>query len=375
MNRESFYGQNSSFRETGEESPLQSFALEMVSGTACQLKCEACYKKNGPVPEDHGKIPYEDAISYIDQAKKVGFKEIVLIGGEPTLHPDIFTLIEEIRLKGLKPILCTNGIIFANPSNAEKLEGSAVTVVTHANVPGQEEAIDKYSGLNGYSKILERGIKNLKKIPDATLVLEMPLTDSLYEHAFTFFRNCRQNNIIPFIEISRSTDKGLPTTNITPEQVAVLFKKFQEYDLQNFPHLADNFISPPAYGNKCTMSITGLHVKNFGEENYGGVYSCCAQGIKHGDLKEQTLEEIMRSPTLQVFMNQDEYIVGPCKDCNIYDLCKGGCRGEAFLKFGCPRASSPVCSLIPKSIREDKSKMAPLSCENCPAENCGNCNL
>lgn len=379
--KQSFYGQDetqqvstSVFREQGKSSPYQSFALELVPGHVCQLDCDGCYKKNGH-EKTGGKMPIEDVRSYIDQALKIGFKEIVLIGGEPTLHSDIFDIIRYVREKGLTPILCTNGIVFRNPEKAKELEGTKTTVVTHAYIPGKEDVIDAHSGLQGYANMLKQAIENLRSIPGTTIVLETPLTDRMFEHAFEFFQYCRSEGFIPFIEISRRTDGRKDTTNVTPEDVASLFFQLQKFDQENFPNLADKVITPPAYGNKCTMSITGLHVKNYGGGDHGGVYSCCAQSIKHGDLKKTSLEEIMKSPTLSVFQNQDLYIVGPCKDCEAYSVCKGGCRGQAFLHFGCPRASSPTCHRISEEIRKDPKQMAPESCEGCPAENCGQCSL
>jgi radical SAM protein with 4Fe4S-binding SPASM domain len=365
----------SAFREHAGDTTLQSFALELVPGHVCELNCECCYKKNGPIKKT-GAIPFEAACDYILQAKEEGFGEIVLIGGEPLLHPQIFDLIRYIRGQiRLTPILATNAVKLADSESAEQLKGQEVVLVTHAYFPGGETVIDKFAGKNGYAEILKRAIGNIRKIPDVKLVLEMPLNDTLFPHAFDFFQYCREQGITPFIEFSRATDNGAATSSVTPEQVAELFGKMREYDLRNCPSLADPKISPPAYGNKCTMSITGLHVKNFGDGDYGGVYSCCAQKIKHGDLREAKLHKIMQSPTLAVFVDQDKYIVGPCKDCEIYDICKGGCRGQAFLKFGCPRASSPACHLIPKEIRENPVIMAPSSCIGCPAESCETCNL
>jgi radical SAM protein with 4Fe4S-binding SPASM domain len=375
MNESGFYSP-SLFREKGKGSSNQSFAIEVVQGQDCQLNCEVCYKQRCKKEDvNDGRIPKSVIEDFINQAKAQEFKEIVFIGGEPRLHPDIFELIRYVRENGLDPILCTNGIAFSKKETAEKLEGTDTTVVTHAYFPNGEEVIDEFSGKRGYAQILKRAIENLSKVSGTKVILEMPLGDTIYGHAFDFFKYCRESGVTPFIEISRRADSGVATTSVTPEMVSELFEKFKEYDNENFPELADANISPPAYGNKCTMSITGLHVKNAGKGDYGKVYSCCSQGVVHGDLLNEPLGEIMRSQTLAVFREQDKYIVGPCKDCDIYSICKGGCRGEAYLKFGCPRASSPSCSRISEVIRNDIKLMAPESCEDCPLEKSPYCSL
>ncbi|MDD3896447.1 MAG: radical SAM protein [Candidatus Peribacteraceae bacterium] len=388
MTESSFYPSSASpnaFREK-EHTGNQCFGIEIVPGTRCQLQCEACYKRTRErisvacqrenAQED---TPLADATDYISQAQEAGFREVALLGGEPTLHRDVFHIIRHIRDKNMTPILATNGIRFAKDGEAEKLEGTATTIVTHAYIPengnGEHRSIDAYSGRKGYAEILKRAIDNLARLKDVTLVLEMPLVDSLYPHAFEFFRYCRERQVVPFIEISRSNDRGQPTSSVTPEQIRQLFERFQAFDAAHFPEKAAQHIHPPAYGNPCTMPITGVHVKNFGSGDYGGVYSCCAQHLRHGDLKEQSLEEILKSPTLAVYRDQDTYIVGPCRDCELYDTCKGGCRGEAVLRFGCPRASSPACHRIPPEVRNDPTIMAPQSCEGCPAEHAEGCSL
>lgn len=388
MDEKSFYG-SSGFREKGD-SENQCLGIEILKGGHCELSCEACYNAFKLSPSAciaarqaldvlHDKCPATptpEVFDYIDQAKEADFQEIALLGGEPAIHTHISEIIRYISEVGLNTILCTNGIQVAKDAELrDALSDSSSVVVTHAYIPGREDVIDSFSGMDGYANQLKKAIDYLSADERIQLVLEMPLTDSLYPHAFDFFKNCREEGVIPFIEISRRHNNGFPTSSITPEQIEELYRQFLEYDLEHYPHLAASATNPPAYGNPCTMPMTGLHIKNLGNGDFGGVYSCCAQPVRHGDLREQTLKEIMTSPTLAVYQDQDTYIVGPCRDCDEYEICKGGCRGEAVLQFGCPRASSPACNRIPIKKRNDPAFMAPESCEGCPLENCGQCNL
>ena len=372
MENTSFYGNDNGFREQGD-SLYQCFGLELVPGNKCQLNCDGCFKNQNL--SEKGDIPLEEAKDYIRQAQESGFSEVAFLGGEPGLYPHIFELIQFTREQKLKPILVTNGILLADEENAQKLEGMDSIVVTHAYFPGGEQVIDTFSGRNGYAELLAKAIENIKKIPNTTVILEMALNDQFFPHAFDFFKYCRENNLDPFIEISRRDDEGGKTTRVSPEQVKQLFERFREYDELNYPEKASHITTPPAYGQACTMPMTGVHIKNFGNGDHGGVYSCCAQPIRHGDLKKESLQEILKSPTLSVYQNQDAFIVGPCKDCDVYDECKGGCRGEAVLRFGCPRASNPGCDKIPEDKREDISVMAPESCGGCVLESDEACSL
>ncbi len=362
------------FRETTtENNNYQGFGIEIVPAGKCQLRCTNCYK--GANASAKGDIPTEEVKDYIRQAYDAGFTEVPLLGGEPTLHRDIFQIMEFVREQSMKIILVTNAMIFANKKKAKQLEGLEATVVAHGYFPGGESVIDAHARRKGYGNKLRKAIKNLKEVSDVELVMEMSLTEEFFEHAFDFFVHCREEGIIPFIEMSRLSDDRQITSSISPEKILALFRSFQEYDQVHFPNLSPDAVFPPYYGDSCTMSQTGVHVKNFGNSDYGKVFSCCAQKVSHGNLRKQPLAKILQSPTFAVYQDQEKYIVGPCAECKIYDLCQGGCRGQALLKFGCPRASDPTCGHISKDVRKNVLKMAPSSCKGCPLEHDPHCNL
>ncbi len=360
--QQSFY----SFREHGTR--YGSFGLEIVPGKKCQLQCRNCYKHNGAASTADTDMPPEFVYSAIRQAKECGFAEIVLIGGEPTLHESLPGFIEFILAEGLKPILVTNGIKLADPEYARSVALEGTTLVLHAPLP--REVQDQHSGHDGYAEKLVAAYGNVLDKKGVTIVGEITIIAEFLPCIVSAYRWCLANGVVPFIEISRPDDNGdRYSGSVSPETIMAVYQQLRKTD----PAPSGPLV-PPAYGLQCTMSITGLHVKNFGHGDFGGVYSCCAQHIRHGDLRVQPLAEIMASPSLEVFVNQDRWIVGPCRDCEHYPVCRGGCRGEAFLTFGCPRASYP-CWLIPPEIRNNPLAMAPETCANCPLQNNPACRL
>lgn len=362
MGMESFYG----FREQGKKSKYQSFALEIVAG--CQLRCGNCYRE--PVNE-RGIMSSEFVIKMIHEAGKVGFAEIVLIGGEPTLHPDLPDFISATIRNGLTPILCTNGIRLAEEKYCEKVVLPGTTVVVHGLVPLPPKMMDQHVKMTGYTEQLQRAYRNLESLKSygITIVSEVVVIKTFLPRLLEFHKNCRAKGFIPFIEINRRGNNGRPNDlSVTPAESYELFLHLQSWDRQYAPELADEILTPPAYGMKCTMSITGLHVKNFGRGDYCKVYSCCAQTVCHGDLSEKSLDEILADPSISVFKNQDEWVFGPCRKCHYYLVCRGGCRGEAVLTFGCSRASCPSCWYISPEIRRDHRQMVPGTCKDCPLD-------
>ena len=111
----------------------------------------------------------------------------------------------------------------------------------------------------------------------------MPVIRSFLPYIPEVLRWCHCERVRPFIEMNRRYDNRATFPDAaSPEETKELFDLLAEYDL-----LSPNLLVPPLYGQPCTMSITGIHIKNNGSGDYGGVYSCCAQGICHGDLPEK----------------------------------------------------------------------------------------
>lgn len=355
-----------SFREHGSQ--YGSFALELVPGAKCQLRCRNCYKREIASKLKNSDMPDDFVFDAIRQAKECGFAEIVFIGGEPTLHNSLPEFMKSTLRAGLTPILVTNGVKLSDFDYAEKVALKGATLVLHA--PLLKEAQNKHAGHDGYSELLLKAYDNVLDREGVTVVGEVTILDEFLLHLVSAYRWCVEHGVIPFFEASRRDDKGNRYLgDLSPEQIKRAFELLRQFDSNSSGPL-----TPPAYKQPCTMSITGLHVKNFGGGDFGGVYSCCAQHIRHGNLREQPLQEIMEQPSLEIFRHQDDWIAGPCKNCRHYGICRGGCRGEAFLTYGCPRASYP-CWHIPLEVRNDSSAMMPQTCDGCPLQNNPSCSL
>lgn len=75
----------------------------------CNLRCPYCHNANlvvGGAPEDF--LPRGEVLAYLEKRRKV-LSGVCLTGGEPLMHPDLRVLIREIRTRGYKVKLDTNG--------------------------------------------------------------------------------------------------------------------------------------------------------------------------------------------------------------------------------------------------------------------------
>lgn len=88
---------------------------------SCNLRCEWCYAQStGYSLNDDMSLDLAKKI--IDMLADLKVTLIALIGGEPTLHKDLFKIIEYAKLKGMRVNLITNGLLFSDEKFAKKIK-------------------------------------------------------------------------------------------------------------------------------------------------------------------------------------------------------------------------------------------------------------
>ncbi|MEK6816931.1 MAG: radical SAM protein, partial [Nanoarchaeota archaeon] len=79
--------------------------LQLFITNRCNLRCKACFYAHNLGKQDMTLEQYKNNVmEYKDKIKKV-----ILLGGEPTLHPGMEEMIEFNRKLGLKTTIYTNG--------------------------------------------------------------------------------------------------------------------------------------------------------------------------------------------------------------------------------------------------------------------------
>jgi len=86
---------------------LPDNAISWLEPTAmCNLACDGCYREN----EKNSHKPFKEIKRELDVFQQNRNTDCISIaGGDPLLYPDIVKLVEEIKARGIKPIINTNG--------------------------------------------------------------------------------------------------------------------------------------------------------------------------------------------------------------------------------------------------------------------------
>lgn len=103
---------------------MQHSCLTLIEITDhCNLRCPVCFAASGPERLTHK--PLSDVLAMLDAAvANEGTPDVVQIsGGEPTLHPDFFAILEAARARPIRHLMVnTNGIRIArDEAFAERL--------------------------------------------------------------------------------------------------------------------------------------------------------------------------------------------------------------------------------------------------------------
>ncbi len=98
---------------------------------ACNYDCVFCYKEGIFAPRERN-LDLSDFKFLLDTAKDVGFTEVKLVGGEPTLYPHLVSLTKYASSLGFPEIrITTNGKkLGSDPTLADRLKDAGLTGVT-----------------------------------------------------------------------------------------------------------------------------------------------------------------------------------------------------------------------------------------------------
>ena len=107
---------------------MQHSCLTILEVTdRCNLSCPVCYASSGPHREETRDLATIEKMLDAIVANEVEPDVVQISGGEPTLHPDFFAILDAARRRPIKHLMLnTNGLRIARePGFAERLAGYA----------------------------------------------------------------------------------------------------------------------------------------------------------------------------------------------------------------------------------------------------------
>ncbi len=120
--------------------------LDVNIGRRCNLRCSFCLDGGRP-PEQRQWVPLERAREEVRRGHDQGCRALGLLGGEPTVYPALFALLDYARGLGFERMaLYTNGVALADADLVDRLLASGITRIG-VSVHGHTAALE--DGLTG----------------------------------------------------------------------------------------------------------------------------------------------------------------------------------------------------------------------------------
>ncbi|MFA5394203.1 MAG: radical SAM protein [Candidatus Ratteibacteria bacterium] len=313
-------------------------SLEIEFSRRCNFRCPYCYVAD-KAAFDY-ELSREEIRDTILQAKELGARKIIILGGEPMVYDYTMEMIDFIHSYGLNIQLFTNGTNITSGVAKQLLE-KEVDVVLKINSL-KEKVQDELAGKKGAFKSIRRAFENLKHAGYPTkrkkLAVSTPICRQNFDELTGIWKWLREQNVVPYFEII--TPQGRAKENsgldVSLSQLKKLFFDISEIDRTCYGHVWEP--QPPLVGIRCLRHQFSCLVNS-----NGYVLPCIGIDIPVGNIRERKLKDIINdSKLINDLRNYRRTIKGPCRNCDKIEHCYG-CRGKAYQLTGDPLASDPLC--------------------------------
>ncbi len=293
---------------------------------SCNLKCTHCYQ------DDYGaKMLFEEMLPVLDKYEKYlqlnGYEgQINLTGGEPLLHPDFFKAAGEIKRRGIRLGILTNGVLI-NQETAERIS-KLKPVFVQVSLDGTKDIHDEIRGEGNFEKAL-KGIDELKKTGTRVLV-SFTAMKSNYRDFSDVARICQNHKVdkLWWDRVVSDDEKVYLSTEEFKEISASAVKLKRKY----------SFISND-------RALQGLHINKCGYECSAGKRLLII--LANGDMMACRrlpfiIGNINQVEDIEAFLAQNKKIreivnaseVPECKGCQYYVKCRGGAKCVTYARAG-----------------------------------------
>ncbi len=314
--------------EAGLDAPI---CLTWELTYACNLACAHCLSSSGR--RDPRELSTAEAKAVIDELEAMQVFYVNIGGGEPTVRPDFWELLDYATAHHVGVKFSTNGVRIT-PDAARRLAANDYVDVQISLDGATPEVNDPLRGEGSYAtairamqNLADAGMRNFKLSVVCTRQ-NIPQIDAFKELADRYGAQLRLTRLRPSGRGVDVWDDLHPT--------AAQQRELYEWLLANGEQVltGDSFFHLSAYGK----SLPGLNLCGAGRvvcliDPVGDVYACPFA------IHDEFFAGNVRDPggfsgvwrTSELFRElREPQTGGACASCSFYDTCKGGCMAAKF---------------------------------------------
>lgn len=337
----------------------------------CNLRCRHCYQSAGnDVPDN--ELTLDEKLRIVDDMAEHYLAMMAFAGGEPTISPHLLPVAKRCGEHGMHMSLATHGGLLTDDL-CKRIADTGLRYVEISLDSVNPDKHDTFRGVPGMWQRSVEGMKTVVRTEGLRLGVAMCVhRDNLHEvedmikFAIDIGAGCFAH--FNFIPVGRGTTMGAKD-DLTPVEREHLLEMLNGYMQSGKIGIIS---TSPQYGRVClanapldTGKVAATHcgsgsgvktrviAKYLGGCGAGRTYVCLQPDGKvtpcvympeqiMGDLRHETVAEIIERDPLWARMNDRDDRWGHCVQCAFKHYC-GGCRARADAYFADPGGPDPGC--------------------------------
>lgn len=318
----------------------------LTTNYTCNCRCDWCYAQKMLAKHRNLDLQYAKHLVKYLHSKKI--QTITLIGGEPTIYPHLIELIQYIKSFGMKVRIASNGKKFKDKSFTQQIVGLevdginiSIKGVTEEEYISNTHQVGLRDMIEGYHNLVHLGFE-----PSISYVITTNQNIAFDEFVRLLLDEKLNNLVIQFEKPSLSTDNISKTmdirdmANFTSYIFSVLEESGINYTLElSFPlclidkkilekMLDKGRISTCCHvqkGNGIVFDVTGEVIPC----NHFLGYPF--EGKPLNPQNQNAIEDLLNTDIVKQFRNTvNKYPSDKCINCNLWQICGGGCFTRWF---------------------------------------------
>jgi MoaA/NifB/PqqE/SkfB family radical SAM enzyme len=334
---------NQRIRDEGRRNGLPPLYTILISPTMrCNLNCGGCYAKSYQKKDD---LPFEIIDRIVKEGKEIGVAFFTILGGEPFLRDDLFSLFEK-----------HSDVYFQVFTNATLLNGKVAkklaemgNVVIQCSIEGFSEGNDKRRGKGQFEKVMttmdilsEHGVpfgysvcvtrENVEEVMSDQFLELMIQKGALVGWYFLYMPVCGDRNTDP-----------MPL----PEQ-RKLMKERRDYIRAHYPIFVIDFWNDAPYVDGCISAKYYCHINNFGD-----VEPCIFAHFSQVNIKNCSLKEALDCELFKEIRSRQPFNKNLFLPCPLID---NPWESRTFLKTPGVYPTHPRAVTLIEDLKDDLDK-------------------
>jgi radical SAM protein with 4Fe4S-binding SPASM domain len=313
------------------ERRLEFLWLELTE--RCNLNCVHCYAGSGPGLKD-GPLDTDGYRRLLREAHASGCRSVQFTGGEATLHPGFWSLVDEARALGYERIEVYTNATLLGPERIELLRqrGVSVAVSFYSHRSEVHEAITRVPG--SFQRTLEaiRGL-SAAGVPVRVGLIRMRPNQGDIDSAIELLVSLGVAREAIRVDSVRPAGRGCGDSLVPVETPAVVRGPLGGAAIEVRPD--GSLGCQTCWSGKLCVAPSG------------DVYPCIfSRELASGNVLEQPLPAVLAGAALQDLWSIDKAQIPVCRDCEFRYGCFD-CRALAYTQSGQIRSKPPSCSYDP----------------------------